>query len=212
MRPGRLRWPPGGSGSPTAPRPPCVFLPFGSTRPFPSPPGSDTIPIACRPAVQFNPFYRAASLPVVTGRVQVPTMGDFPFAHLACLPAPGGDARRQSGRDNGTSEGGRRCLSSEPAWRAGQTRGPQHDANDAASKGLPRRILLAEPGDVGGDALVNRGSLVSRPVYNGSRSRPHRRRVGGTCGQHGRESREGLGGRFRRARLARARGISGEES
>ena len=30
-----------------------------------------------------NPEYCAASLPVVTGRVEVPTMGDFPFAHLA---------------------------------------------------------------------------------------------------------------------------------
>jgi hypothetical protein len=29
------------------------------------------------------PYYGAAALPVVTSRVQVPTMGDFPFAHLA---------------------------------------------------------------------------------------------------------------------------------
>jgi len=29
------------------------------------------------------PYSGAAALPVVTSRVQVPTMGDFPFAHLA---------------------------------------------------------------------------------------------------------------------------------
>jgi hypothetical protein len=33
--------------------------------------------------MRLNPDYCAASLPVVTGRVKVPTMGDFPFAHLA---------------------------------------------------------------------------------------------------------------------------------
>jgi hypothetical protein len=31
----------------------------------------------------YVPHYGAASLPVVTSRVKVPTMGDFPFAHLA---------------------------------------------------------------------------------------------------------------------------------
>jgi len=30
-----------------------------------------------------NAGYRAASLAAVTGRVKVPTMGGFPFAHLA---------------------------------------------------------------------------------------------------------------------------------
>jgi hypothetical protein len=79
----------------------------------------------------------------------------------------------------------------EPARRAGQTRGPQHNVNDAASKDIPRRGLLAETGLVGGDSLVVRGSLESRGQHNGRAPRTHRRRVDGTRGRHGWESKVG---------------------
>ncbi len=76
----------------------------------------------------------AAVLAVGTSRVEVPVMGDFPFAHLACLPAAAGDGRRLKREGHGTSEGGGGTLPpSEPARRAGQTHGPQHEAKDAAS-------------------------------------------------------------------------------
>jgi hypothetical protein len=43
------------------------------------------IPLRQQPSIthHYVPDYGAASLPVVTSRVKVPTMGDFPFAHLA---------------------------------------------------------------------------------------------------------------------------------
>ena len=58
-------------------------------------------------------------------------------------------------------------MSSEPARRAGHTGGPQHDANDAAPKNIPRQAWLAETGSVGGDSVVARGSLVSQRPHNG---------------------------------------------
>jgi transposase-like protein len=39
--------------------------------------------------------YPAASLAAVTGWVRVPTMGDVPFAHLACPPTRRGDRSRE---------------------------------------------------------------------------------------------------------------------
>ena len=44
-------------------------------------------------------IYCAASLTAVTSRVEVPTMGGFPFDHLARSPTLSGDSRRQSGDD-----------------------------------------------------------------------------------------------------------------
>ena len=52
-----------------------------------------------------EPVTSAASLAAITGRVQVPMMGDFPFAHLARFPAPVGDGRTPKAGMTKSSEG-----------------------------------------------------------------------------------------------------------
>ena len=118
--------------------------------------------------------------------------------------------RVQSGSDRRPQNAGwrtRDAIGSEPVRRAWQTDGPQHNANDAASKSTPRRILLAEAGSCGwrlGDKARKPGTGVR--TSNGTAPRTHRRMVDGTPGEHGSESREGPAGR-RGAPAQRRRGI-----
>ena len=98
--------------------------------------------------------------------------------------------------------------------RRSQPGGRGKPAGRSITRRMQRRYrappgIAGRGGNAGGDSVLTRGSLVLSPGDNGRGRRPHRRSVGGTSGQHGRESREGLGGRFRRARPAKARGISG---
>ena len=73
-------------------------------------------------------------------------------------------------------------------------------------KALPRQVVLAETGVVGGDSVRGRGSLVAGRERNGSAPRTHRRAVDGTCGKHSSERRDGLAGRLG-APAQRRRGV-----
>ncbi len=101
-------------------RPHCCHLPaascdllFALRSPCPPVPLSPCLPVSCglpdvtrsQRSQQRVPHYGAASLPVATSRVKVPTMGDFPFAHLARLPALPAAGSRQDWISSGELSG-----------------------------------------------------------------------------------------------------------
>ena len=96
-----------------------------------------------------------------------PDDGRFPVRPSSLIPT---EFRRRSSAKAGVTKYLRRqerILLSEPARRARQTRGPQHEANDAAPKDVSRRELLAEAGTCGGDSVLRGGSLTSPLQHNG---------------------------------------------
>src|SRR5207245_9911780 len=86
---------------------------------------------------------------------------------------PSGAWGRAPSKAGVTRSVGRRSVEHVIASRRSKPGGPGKYAGRSMKRTmqrrnpLPRRVLLAETGTVGGDSLIARGSLASRWVHNG---------------------------------------------
>jgi hypothetical protein len=111
----------------------------------------------------------------VTCRVEVTTMGDFPFEHLARSPPVLGDGDRQK-RGVRFSEGRVKSIFLTPfCWSQsgglGKHAGRSMKRTMQRRNTYPRQELLAEAGTCGGDSVLWGGSLTSPLQHNGRERR-----------------------------------------